>query len=123
MAMLTAFDSRASFRKLTLIILAAFLFGPQCAAWAAHAADEIFPPWQHGKNNDALDRGLEFTVPQVDVLADFHGDLTSPKLVLFVGGNYFFAMAPLVEQFEKDNPEYRGRIFGKPFRLASWSSR
>jgi ABC-type molybdate transport system substrate-binding protein len=45
------------------------------------------------------------------VLADFHGNLSSPKLVLFVGGNYFFAMAPLVAQFEKDNPEYRGRIF------------
>ncbi len=73
--------------------------------------DDIFPPWQQGKNNDALDRGLEFTVPQVDVLADFHGDPSSPKLVLFVGGNYFFAMAPLVEQFEKDNAEYRGRIF------------
>jgi molybdate transport system substrate-binding protein len=41
-------------------------------------ADSIFPPWQHGANNDALNRGVEFTVPQVDVLADFHGDLTDP---------------------------------------------
>jgi ABC-type molybdate transport system substrate-binding protein len=79
---------------------------------AAPPADDTFlPPWQEGRNNDALSRGLEFTVPQVDVLADFHGDLTAPKLVLFVGGNYFFAMAPLVEEFEKENPDLRGRIF------------
>ncbi|WP_183081553.1 substrate-binding domain-containing protein [Paraburkholderia fungorum] len=81
------------------------------SAASASAEADVFPPWQHGENNDSLDRGLEFTVPQVDVLADFHGNLSSPKLVLFVGGNYFFAMAPLVAQFEKDNPDYRGRIF------------
>jgi hypothetical protein len=68
--------------------------------------DEIYPPWQHGANNDALERGLEFTVPEVDNLADFHGDITDPKLVLYVGGNYFFAMAPLVR-----------------FRLVFWSGR
>ncbi|QRX81717.1 substrate-binding domain-containing protein [Glaciimonas sp. PAMC28666] len=71
----------------------------------------VFPPWQHGENNDATERGLEFTVPQVDVLADFHGNLSNPKLVLFVGGNYFFAMAPLVKQFELENPAYVGRIY------------
>lgn len=70
-----------------------------------------FPPWQHGDNNDATPRGLPFTVPEVDVLADFHGSLDDPKLVLFVGGNYFFAMAPLVKAFEASHPEYKGRIF------------
>jgi hypothetical protein len=30
---------------------------------------------------------------QVDDLADFDGDITHPKLVLYVGGNYFFAMS------------------------------
>lgn len=73
--------------------------------------DEIYPPWQHGANNDALNRGLEFTVPEVDNLADFHGDITDPKLVLYVGGNYFFAMAPLVREFETEHPEYKGRLF------------
>src|ERR1700761_7605722 len=73
--------------------------------------DSHVPPWQHGANNDAVDRGLEFTVPQVDDLADFHGDLTDPKLVLFVGGNYFFAMAPLVQAFEAAHPEFRGRVY------------
>ena len=27
--------------------------------------DNIYPPWQGGANNDAVDRGLEFTVPEV----------------------------------------------------------
>ena len=73
--------------------------------------EEVFPPWQHGANNDAQDRGFEFTVPEVDVMADFHGDLTAPKLVLYVGGNYFFAMAPLVKSFEEQNPSYKGKLF------------
>jgi molybdate transport system substrate-binding protein len=73
--------------------------------------ESLFPPWQKGANNDALIRGQEFTVPGVDDLPDFHGDLTDPKLVLYVGGNYFFAMAPLVKAFEEAHPEYKGRIF------------
>lgn len=88
---------------------------PPAAASAAsadiRAQDALLPPWQGGRNNDAVHRGLSFTVPQVDVLADFHGDLHAPKLVLYVGGNYFFAMAPLVERFEAEHPAYRGRIF------------
>jgi molybdate transport system substrate-binding protein len=88
----------------------------QDAGWngQAHAPryqEDIFPPWQHGANNDATDRGFDFTVPEVDVLADFHGDPTDPKLVLYVGGNYFFAMAPLVQAFEAAHPEYKGRIY------------
>lgn len=71
----------------------------------------IFPPWQHGGNNDAARRGLSFTVPQVDDLADIHGDVSDPKLVLYVGGNYFFAMAPLVAAFEQQHPEFKGRIY------------
>lgn len=81
----------------------------------AHAhvpqASDIYPPWQHGQNNDALHRGLEFTVPDVDNLADFHGDPVDPALSLYVGGNYFFAMAPLVHAFERKYPEYKGRLY------------
>ncbi len=85
--------------------------GWQGKAQPPHYKGEIFPPWQHGLNNDALHRGLEFTVPEVDVLADFHGDITDPKLVLYVGGNYFFAMAHLVKAFEDSHPAYKGRIY------------
>jgi molybdate transport system substrate-binding protein len=83
------------------------------AAYAAEPVqhDTVFPPWQHGQNNDATQRGLSFTVRQVDDLADFHGNVSDPKLVLYVGGNYFFAMAPLVAAFEQLHPEFKGRIY------------
>jgi ABC-type molybdate transport system substrate-binding protein len=71
----------------------------------------VYPPWQFGENNDVLDRGLEFTVPEVDDLPDFHGNPVAPALVLYVGGNYFFAMAPLVQSFEAKYPEYRGKLY------------
>ena len=91
-----------------------FLLPLACPAQTAPPAafdESLYPPWQHGRNNDAVDRGLEFTVPDADNLADFHGDPGNPALVLYVGGNYFFALAPLVEAFEKRYPEYHGRLF------------
>jgi ABC-type molybdate transport system substrate-binding protein len=73
--------------------------------------DALYPPWQHGANNDSVERGLDFTVPEIDNLPDFHGNPIDPKLVLYVGGNYFFAMAPLVKAFEARQPDYKGRIY------------
>jgi molybdate transport system substrate-binding protein len=73
--------------------------------------ERTLPPWQGETNNDSVDRGLLFTVPEIDVLADFHGDLTDPKLVLFFGGNYFFATKYLVLAFEASHPDFKGRIF------------
>lgn len=88
----------------------------QSTGWGGRAQapqyrESVFPPWQHGANAPALDKGLEFTVPEVNDLPDFHGDPTHPRLTIFVGGNYFFAMAPLVAEFEKEHPAYRGRIY------------
>ncbi len=73
----------------------------------------FYPPWQKGANNDvaASQRGLDFTEPDADNLADFHGSPIDPKLSLFVGGNYFFAMAQLVEGFEKLHPDFKGRVY------------
>ena len=95
-----------------LFTLATALPGVVLADETAKPAD-IYPPWQHGQNNDvdAARRGLEFTVPPVDDVADFHGEITDPKLVLYVGGNYYFAMAPLVAAFETQHPEFKGRVF------------
>ncbi len=75
------------------------------------ASPSVSPPWQHGANDDAAQRGLEFTEPDADNLADFHGDPVHPALALYVGGNYFFAMAPLVHAFEDTYPEYRGHVY------------
>jgi ABC-type molybdate transport system substrate-binding protein len=95
------------------VLAAVGIFATPASADGPLGADarSIFPPWQEGANNDAVRRGLEFTVPEIDNMPDFHGDLTDPKLVLYVGGNYFFAMAPLVAAFERLNPEYKGRLF------------
>lgn len=71
----------------------------------------VYPPWQHGANNDRTERGLQFTEPDADNLADFHGDPFHPALSLYVGGNYFFAMAPLVHAFEARYPQYKGQLY------------
>ena len=97
-----------------LSLVGALLLGSAAAAVAQPTSQSdaaLFPPWQQGTNNDAVQRGLEFTIPCIDSLADFHGNLTDPKLVLYVGGNYYFAMAPLVQAFEQKHPEYRGRLY------------
>jgi ABC-type molybdate transport system substrate-binding protein len=73
--------------------------------------EQIYPPWSHGKNNPAIDKGLEFTVPEVDNLPDFHGSTDNPQFVIFAGGNYFFIMVPLVAAFEKEHPDLKGRIY------------
>ncbi len=92
-----------------------------CAGWNTRAVSplaavpryqgQMFPPWSHGLNNPAVERGLEFTVPQVDDLPDFHGSIDHPALVIFVGGNYYFAMGPLVRAFENVHPQLTGRIY------------
>jgi len=74
-------------------------------------SQSVYPPWQHGANNDSPARGLSFTEPDADNLADFHGDPIHPSLVLYVGGNYFFAMAPLVQAFETHYPQYKGQVY------------
>ena len=78
---------------------------------APRYAETLYPPWSHGANDPALHQGLQFTVPEVDSMPDFHGDIDDPRLVIYVGGNYFFAMAPLVKAFEAQHPDLRGRIF------------
>ncbi|MHB8178637.1 MAG: substrate-binding domain-containing protein [Vulcanimicrobiaceae bacterium] len=96
------------------LAVAVFLVGQAAVAGQTSAPQyrgRLFPPWSHGTNAPATYKGLEFTVPEVDDMPDFHGSLNDPKLVLFVGGNYFFAMAPLVAAFERLHPLYKGRLF------------
>jgi ABC-type molybdate transport system substrate-binding protein len=75
------------------------------------AMEAEYPPWQRGENNDAVDRGLEFTVAPVDVLSDFHGSIDHPDLVLYVSGNYFFAVRGVVDAFGQAYPRYRGNVY------------
>ncbi|MGA9659383.1 MAG: substrate-binding domain-containing protein [Asticcacaulis sp.] len=61
--------------------------------------------------NSETHDALEFTVAGIDDLPDFNGDLTAPELVLYVGGNYFFAMPALVAAFEAEYADMKGRIY------------
>jgi molybdate transport system substrate-binding protein len=62
-----------------LPVLSAASDDRKCRAQLTHDPDEIFPPWQKGENNDALNRGVDFTIPQIDSLADFHGRRSSRR--------------------------------------------
>lgn len=84
---------------------------PGTPAARLEAAEAQYPPWQQGRSNGAAKQGLVFTVPPADVMADFHGSLDDPALVLYASGNYFFAMAGLVRAFGEAHPAYRGRVF------------
>ena len=101
--------------SLRMSLTAGYLVRRCCRRWPSPRRQllqtEVFPPWQHGENNDVVSRGFEFTVPEVDDLADFHGNPADAKLVLYIGGNYYFAMAPLVHAFEAAHPEYLGRLY------------
>ncbi len=96
---------------LGMLCLSVSVCAGESANHQAPAATSFMPPWQHGANSDVQDRGLEFTESDADNLADFHGNPMQPKLSIYVGGNYFFAMAPLVAAFEAKHPEYRGRLY------------
>src|SRR5215475_11597050 len=98
------------------IMLTASLADPSAFAQSTpadrlKAIEATYPPWQRGDGSDVGDRGFEFTVPPADVLADFHGSLDNPQLVLFASGNYFFALGQLVTAFGDTNPQYRGHVF------------
>src|SRR5215467_13336081 len=98
------------------IVLTASLADPSAFAQSTpadrlKAIEATYPPWQRGDGSDVANRGFEFTVPPADVLADFHGSLDDPQLVLFASGNYFFALGQLVTAFEEAYPRYRGHVF------------
>jgi len=84
---------------------------PGSPAGRLEATEAQYPPRLPGGNSDVPDRGLVFTVPPVDVMADFHGSLDNPALVLYASGNYFFAMDAIVRAFGQAWPAYRGRVF------------
>jgi hypothetical protein len=72
-----------------LSVFAAASAPPALAADAAKVPlhpSYVYPPWQTGQNTDVIDRGVEFTVPEVNNLPDFHGNPVDAKLVLYVGG-------------------------------------
>ena len=80
-------------------------------AMPPHYDESLFPPWQHGANNDALVRAASSSpCPKSTTWPTSTAVSATPKLVLYVGGNYFFAMAPLVKTFEERTSRVQGAI-------------
>ena len=51
-----------------------------------------------------------FTVPNVDVVPDLHGNPANAQLVVFAAGNQYMAMHALVAAFQKEHPDIK-RVF------------
>lgn len=94
-----------------LATLLCALLSTTTVARAAEPATAASLARQHDADRDAPVRGVDFTVPEVDDLADFHGDPFTARLVLYVAGNSYFAMGPLVQAFEQLEPGLAGLIY------------
>ncbi len=90
------------------VMLCAAAPPPGSPASRLEAAEALYPPWPIG---EAAGKGVAFSVPPADNMADFHGSLDDPALVLYASGNYFFALAGMVRAFGDAYPAYRGRVF------------
>jgi ABC-type molybdate transport system substrate-binding protein len=88
-----------------------FLIFALLPAVAISVFAQATPPWSKGEGNPAADKGYEFQVPDIDNVADLHGNPEGAKLVLFIGGNQFFVLPELVSAFLKHHPDLQGRIF------------
>ena len=78
-----------------------------CAlAFGASAATkpDFLPPW------NPPPEGLQFSVPPFDAIADLHGDIVDPQLVVFFAGNQFMVVHDLMAAFKQAYPQYQ-RIF------------
>ncbi|MCB2187701.1 MAG: substrate-binding domain-containing protein [Deltaproteobacteria bacterium] len=87
---------------LVRILVAAVL----AVAWALPAlAAQVYPPWV-GTPTD----GKKFSLRGVNDLADLHGDVVDPQLVVFFAGNQFMVTHELMQAFQKKYPQYQ-RIY------------
>jgi molybdate transport system substrate-binding protein len=83
------------------------LTAASCAlAFAASAADKAgyLPPW------NPPPAGLQFSVAPFDAIADLHGEIVDPQLVVFFAGNQFMVVHDLMAAFRQAHPQYQ-RIF------------
>lgn len=94
-----------------LLLCALCAIGTANNASAQTAPPQTTPPWSRQANDPALPQGFVFHVAGVDNVPDLHGNPCGAKLVLFIGGNQFFALPQLIAAFEKQHPELKGHIF------------
>ena len=90
--------------RLAGLLLAAFLL-PAAAEAPPAASTAWLPPWNPPPSN-----GEPFTVPEIDIVADLHGDVVDPQLTVFFAGNQFMVVHDLLQAFTAAYPQYT-RIF------------
>ena len=96
--------------RLHRALLAALLVAVSGGAFAAGRANgqtDYLPPW-----NPPPAGGVHFSVPPVDAIADLHGDIVDPQLVVFFAGNQFMVVHDLLEAFKQVHPQYQ-RIYAE----------
>ncbi|MDE2091067.1 MAG: substrate-binding domain-containing protein [Gammaproteobacteria bacterium] len=77
----------------------------RCPALLAAGPPSYLPPWNPSPAN-----GKHFTIPEIDIVADLHGDVVDPQLTVFFAGNQFMVVHELLAAFQKQFPQYQ-RIF------------
>ena len=87
-----------------LLLAAASCIVSAAAAAAATDKPDFLPPW------NPPPAGLQFSVPPFDAVADLHGDIVDPQLVVFFAGNQFMVVHDLMAAFKQAHPQYQ-RIF------------
>ncbi|MEO7051066.1 MAG: ABC transporter substrate-binding protein, partial [Rhodanobacter sp.] len=91
--------------RLSLAALSCVLaFGAGAATKDAAVSGNFLPPW------NPPPAGLQFSVPPFDAIADLHGDIVDPQLVVFFAGNQFMVVHDLMGAFKKEHPQYQ-RVF------------
>ncbi len=100
-------QSRGPLRLFSRFALAVTALTLCAAAFAAtgQGRQDFLPPW-----NPPPEGGVHFQVAPVDAIADLHGDIVDPQLVVFFAGNQFMVVHDLVAAFRKAHPQYQ-RIF------------
>jgi molybdate transport system substrate-binding protein len=86
--------------SLALLVVLGFL----ALALPARAA-QIYPPWAGTPSE-----GKTFSLRGVNDLADLHGDVVDPQLVVFFAGNQFMVTHELMQAFRQKHPQYQ-RIY------------
>lgn len=72
----------------------------------------IPPPWGlSGEKNPAGFTGAQFTIPEANIVADFHGNPMTARFVIFSFGHYYGVLSQLVDMFMKENPEVNGLVY------------
>jgi molybdate transport system substrate-binding protein len=91
-------------RRLLTALACALAVGASAATKDAAANENYLPPW------NPPPPGLQFSVPPFDAIADLHGDIVDPQLVVFFAGNQFMVVHDLMAAFKQAHPHYQ-RVF------------